>query len=128
MGIERTQRLNELVKRTLGTLIQRTYTIEKVGLITISRVVVSKDMQHARVFFTVLGGAEKEAATLKRLRDDQPQLRYALAHMIRLRYTPELLFEIDTELKRALHLDSLIDEAHDITAAHDTPPDDDTPS
>lgn len=119
MAVQRTQRLNELVKRILSTIIQREYSIDKMGLITLSRVVVSKDMQHARVFFTVLGSEEKEKKALETLKADQKKLRTTLAHSITLRYIPELIFEIDTDLKKTLRVDSIIDAAHDVTEAHE---------
>lgn len=117
MALPRTLRLNELVKRKLSVIIQREYPITQMGLVTLSRVIVSKDLQHARVFFTALGGREKEQRVLKRLRHDQPHLRYLLAHEIRLRYTPELIFAIDEELEEAIRVDSLIEKV----CPHETP-------
>jgi ribosome-binding factor A len=111
MAIERSARVNELVKRILSTLIQRKYACTKVGWITISRVVVSKDLQHARVFFTVLGSEEDEKSTHARLVKDKSHLRLLLGRNIRLRYIPALIFEVDEDLKKAMHVDKLIDEA-----------------
>ena len=117
---ERFARVNELVKRTLGAIIQRAYPAHRYGMVTISRVIVSKDLQHARVFFTVLGGEEKEEKMRAQLVADQPKIRTQLAHSVRMRYTPELIFEIDRELKHALRLDALIDKAADVTDAHES--------
>ena len=111
MPIDRSVKLNEQLKRVISTIIRDQYSINRLGLITVSRVIVSKDMQHARVFFTVLGDEEKEQKTLKKLTDDQSKLRHLLAQKIQLRFTPELIFEIDVELKNAMHIDSLIDQA-----------------
>jgi len=111
--ITRTVRLNELVKRSLSLIIEREFTHASLGWVTISRTVVSKDLQHARVFFTVLGSAKDEARALRILRHAQPFIRSKLAHAVRLRYTPELLFEIDRELKDALKIDQLIARLHD---------------
>ncbi len=109
MAVNRTARLNELVKRALSTIIQKEYSTSAIGWVTVSRVVVSKDIQHARVFFTVMGGDEQRA--LARLIHAGPHLRHLLAQSVRLRSTPELIFEIDTELKQALKVDAIIDEA-----------------
>jgi ribosome-binding factor A len=108
MSVKRVERLNELVKRVLCGVLQDQYTHARIGWVTISRVVISRDMQHARVFFTALGDDEAEQRALNRLRHDRARLRYRLAHSIRMRYTPELIFEIDEELKRALKVDALI--------------------
>ena len=121
MAVERSVRVNELVKRILSTLIQREYSGTKCGWITISRIVVSKDLQHARVFFTVLGSDEDERTAHERLLKDKSHLRFLLGRNIKLRYIPELIFEIDEELKKAMRVDKLIDEAR--TA--DGPDDDD---
>ena len=64
-NIDRTPRLNELVKRALSKIIQTEYTHSEIGWVTVSRIAVSKDMQHARVFFTTLGGETEEKKALK---------------------------------------------------------------
>ena len=108
MPVERTQRLNELIKRSLSKIIQKEFLPERYGLITITRVIVSGDIQHARVFFTVIGRDENK--TLESLRTRQPHIRHCLARSIKLRFIPELIFEIDEELKQALKVDKLIDK------------------
>jgi ribosome-binding factor A len=108
MSVERVVRLNEVVKRALSVIIEREFSHASLGWVTLSRVVVSKDLQHARVFFTVLGDADKEQHALQRLRHAQPFVRAQLAHTVRMRYTPELIFEIDEELKTALRIDTLL--------------------
>ena len=108
MAVDRVVRLNELIKRIVSAIVREQYSIRELGLITISRVVVSKDMQHARVFFTVLGDEQK---TLKKLINDRAKLRHLLAGKIQLRFIPDLIFEIDAELKNTMHIDKLIDKA-----------------
>ncbi len=110
MSVERVVRLNEVVKRALSVIIEREFTHASLGWVTLSRVVVSKDMQHARVFFTVLGDEQQEQRAIQRLRHAQPFVRAKLAHAVRMRYTPELIFEIDEELKRALRIDTLLNK------------------
>ena len=108
MAVDRVIRLNELIKRIISTIVREQYSIRELGLITISRVAVSKDMQHARIFFTVLGDEQK---VLKKLTNERVKLRYLLAGKIQLRFIPELIFEIDVELKNTMHIDELIDKA-----------------
>jgi len=108
MAVERTTRLNELVKRALSQIIQKEFLPEKYGWITLSRVVVSGDIQHARIFFTVMSGDEQKALMMLRIR--QPHIRHLLANSVKLRFTPELIFEIDDDLKQALKVDKLIDD------------------
>ena len=123
--VARTVRLNELVKRALCTIIEREFTHKKLGWVTISRVIVSKDIQHARVFFTVLGDQDAESHSLNFLRNAQPFIRSKLAAAVRMRYTPALIFAIDHELKEALRIDGLIEHLHDRDKPAPAPPDDD---
>ena len=118
-NIERTPRLNELVKRALSIVLQTEYTHSELGWVTISRVAVSKDMQHARVFFTTLGGENEEEKALNFLKAHQPKIRFSLGKAVHLRYTPQLIFEIDKELKKALKLEVIIDKASELTDKHD---------
>ena len=111
MSVERSVRVNELAKRVVSTILQREYAHTKLGWVTVSRVVVSKDLQHARVFFTVLGTDEDEQRVMNRLQADKAHLRFLLGNTIRLRYTPELIFEVDEELKKAMRIDRLLEEA-----------------
>ena len=111
MSVERSVRVNELAKRVVSTILQREYAHTKLGWVTVSRVIVSKDLQHARVFFTVLGTDEDEQRVMNRLQADKAHLRFLLGNTIRLRYTPELIFEVDEELKKAMRIDRLLEEA-----------------
>jgi len=118
-NIDRTPRLNELVKRALSKIIQTEYTLSDLGWVTISRIAVSKDMQHARVFFTTLGEETEEKKALKFLKAHQPKIRFFLGKAVHLRYTPQLIFEVDYELKKALKLEKIIDKASKLTDKHD---------
>ncbi|MCX7847427.1 MAG: 30S ribosome-binding factor RbfA [bacterium] len=111
MAVPRVVRLNELVKRALSIIIEREFSHERLGWVTISRVIVSKDLQHARVFFTVLGDATAEQHALRKLIHARGFIRMHLARAVRLRYTPALIFELDEELKQALHVERLLDQA-----------------
>ncbi len=117
-NIDRTPRLNELVKRALSKIIQTEYTHSEIGWVTISRVAVSKDMQHARIFFTTLGGENEEKKALDFMKSHQPKIRFHLGKTVHLRYTPKLIFEVDNELKKALKLDEIIDKASELTDKH----------
>ena len=118
-NIDRTPRLNELVKRALSKVIQTEYSHSELGWVTISRIAVSKDMQHARVFFTTLGEETEEKKALNFLKTHQPKLRFFLGKAVHLRYTPKLIFEVDNELKKALKLEEIIDKASELTDKHD---------
>ncbi|MCB1406552.1 MAG: 30S ribosome-binding factor RbfA [Rhodobacteraceae bacterium] len=62
--------------------------------ITVSEVRTSADLQHATVFVMPLGGRDADIA-LKALRRNKGELRHLVAAGMRLRFAPDLKFELD---------------------------------
>lgn len=107
----RSRRVEEQLKRLLSELVRREIKDPRVGLITITAVEVSRDLTHARVFFTPFAGLGDAGAALAALRHAAGFLRHELRHELRLRVMPELDFKIDESIDRGARLSSLISEA-----------------
>lgn len=107
----RARRVEEQLKRLLAELVRREVKDPRVGLVTITAVEVSRDLTHARVFFTPFAGQGDAEAALEALRHAAGYLRHALRQELRLRVTPELDFRIDESVERGARLSSLINEA-----------------
>ena len=60
----RTRRVGEQMQRELASLLQEELKDPRLGMISVSGVEVSRDLAHARVYISVLGGTETESATL----------------------------------------------------------------
>ncbi|WP_203330448.1 30S ribosome-binding factor RbfA [Rhodovastum atsumiense] len=75
--------------------------------ITVTEVRVSPDLKHATAFVVRLGRSDI-AEKLPALKRAAPFLRGQLAHALRLRYAPELHFQVDTSLDNAMHIDALL--------------------
>ncbi len=72
------------------------------GLVSITRVDATADLSRATVYFSVLGGDEKEVG--RGLRSASGFLRREVAHNMQLRQTPELNFEYDRSIERGTHI------------------------
>lgn len=107
----RARRVEEQVKRLLAELVRREVKDPRVGLVTITAVEVSKDLGHARVFFTPFAGQGDPAAALDALRHAAGYLRHGLGRALRLRVTPELDFRLDESIEHGARLASLISDA-----------------
>jgi len=107
----RTRRVGEQMQRELSELIQRELKDPRVGMITITGVEVSRDMSHAKVYVTVLGGEHSLEETLATLKHAAGFLRHELGHRMKLRIIPELHFFYDASIERGAHLSALIDKA-----------------
>jgi ribosome-binding factor A len=82
----------------------------RIGFVTVTGVETSADLQHARVFVSVLGSEAKRRKTLAGLEAAHGVLQARLARELRLKRTPQLAFEYDPTVERGVRMTQLIDE------------------
>ncbi len=82
----------------------------EIGMVTIQEARVSRDIAHARVFFTRMGGALEPVQAEFLLNEFAGRLRHELGQRMRMRSVPALKFVYDTSIERGAHLSALIDE------------------
>lgn len=117
MGISqeysRTQRVAEQLQRELAALIQFDIQDPRLGMVTISRVKLSRDLSHARVFVTVLddGKLITSDQSIKTLNNAARFMRSQLARRMNVRTVPSLRFCYDSSLSQGNYLSDLIDQA-----------------
>jgi ribosome-binding factor A len=111
-NFKRTDRIAELMQRELAQIIQREIKDPRIpSLITISAVKVSKDLSHAKVYFTVFKSEPEETAAI--LNTAASYLRMLLAKTSTLRTVPQLHFIYDESIEYGQRLSRLIDEVND---------------
>lgn len=109
-------RVNETLRDALGLVILRDLRDPRVAPLTsITAVTTSPDLQHARVFVSVLGSAEEQAATVAALQTASGFLRRTLFGRLRIRRIPDLDFHLDTSVQEGERLLQLIDRAAERT-------------
>ena len=107
----RSGRVAEQIQRELAELVQLEVKDPRVGLVTLTGVEVTSDYAHAKVYFTLLGEAEKIAQAQIGLERAAGFLRSQLAQRMKLRVMPQLHFIHDTSVEHGVRLSQLIDEA-----------------
>ncbi len=118
-SFKRTDRIAELMQRTLAEIIQQEIKIAN-GVpifITVSAVKVSRDLGHANVYFTVFN--QDPAETMVTLSAAATHLRTALAKTMTLRTVPLLHFIYDESIEYGKRLSRLIDEVNDTEQDND---------
>lgn len=108
---QRTERVQKVAKEILGEAIQELKD-PRVGFVTVTGVRVSPDLRYARVFVTVLGTPEEQKDAVAGLDSAAPRLRQALGRQVRMKYLPELRFELDTLQENAQRLEYLFHQIH----------------
>ena len=113
---KRTDRVAEMMQRKLAEIIMQEIKDPRLPrLITVSAVKVTRDLGHAKVYFTVFNGDATQTEAI--LNTAASYLRTALARTVTLRTVPQLHFIHDTSIEYGSHLSRLIDE---VNAADDT--------
>ena len=80
-------------------------------------------LRHAIVYVSVLGSERKRDATLRGLTAAHGVLQSAIAHELKLKWTPQLAFEYDPTVERGVRLTKLIDDlAPEPTPSEPAPP------
>lgn len=110
MSTHRMQRVSELVKQEVSEIIRRDVASENVGMITVTGCEVASDLKTARVYISVIGDADKQAAALALLERHRGHIQRDLGRAVVLKYTPHLAFHIDETPERADRIEKLLNE------------------
>jgi ribosome-binding factor A len=107
----RTQRVGDMIQRTLAELLQREVHDPRISMVSISGVEVTRDLAHAKVYISVLGDEAKIEAAMTALNKAAGFLRSMLAKNCELRTIPALHFYHDTSVQYGREMSDLIDKA-----------------
>lgn len=106
----RTERVAGELQKALATPLQRIAEELGAGLVTVTEVRVSPDLQIAHVYLSVYGGKCTPGDVLQHIEaEEMGRLRHHVGRTVKLRYTPTLRFYIDDSLDRALRINAILD-------------------
>lgn len=108
----RSNRVGEQMKKELSEIIGRKLKDPRIGFVTVTDVAVTGDLQQATVYISVLGDQKQREDTLKGLETAKGFMRSEIGQRIRLRKTPELLFEFDESIDYGNRIETLISQIH----------------
>lgn len=113
MKTDRMLRVNELLLRELGVLIERDVRPYTHALVTVTAVKTSQDLQHANVYVSVMAKSEAEKAeVLRLLQDRRIEFQHELSVHIKMKYTPVLKFHLDVLSEKADRVLMIMEELH----------------
>ncbi|MDI9635834.1 30S ribosome-binding factor RbfA [Oscillatoria amoena NRMC-F 0135] len=117
----RVSRVASLIKREISQMLLNDIKDDRVGagMVSVTDVDVSGDLQHAKVFVSIYGTDEARAETMEGLRSATPFVRSELGQRVRLRRTPEVIFLEDRSLERGDRILHLIDQLKPLSSSMD---------
>ncbi len=101
----RIEKVNQTIKKEISGIVHQELRDPRLGFVTITHVEVSRDLQHAKVFFSVLGSGTNVEDTQKGLDSAKGYIRRLVGQRVRLRYIPELNFIFDNSVEVGFHMD-----------------------
>jgi len=90
-------------------MLLRTLKDPRIGFVTITRVSVSEDCRMAKVYFSVTGTSVERERSTEGLNSAKGYVRRELGRRMRLKYTPEIMFQFDPSIEYAIHIGEVID-------------------
>jgi ribosome-binding factor A len=107
----RTLRVGEQIRRELAVLLRDGVKDPRIGMVTITDVEVSRNLAHAKVYFTTLGNQQAVLASKQGLESAAGFLRRELGRHMKIRTVPDLKFLYDDTQQKGRRVSILIDRA-----------------
>jgi ribosome-binding factor A len=124
MKTHRLARVAEAVREVASETILYELRDPRVKMVTVTRAEVSGDLQHAKVYVSVMGTTQEQQLTMRGLRHAAGFIQSKLASRLQTRFTPLLTFVLDQGVKNSIEMTRLINEAlaQSAPAAENGPP------
>ena len=108
----RVSRVASLIKREVSQMLMTGIKDDRVGagMVSVTDVEVSGDLQHAKIYVSIYGTEEARAETMEGLDAATRYVRSELGHRMRLRRTPEVSFHEDRSIERGSRFLTLINQ------------------
>mgnify|MGYP003307147039 FL=1 len=112
MRFKRSQRIQELLLEEISKLLQSGLKDPRIGFATLTRVEVSDNLKHAKVFVSVMGSEQEKIDTLEALKSAKGFIRNSLGKNLYLRYLPELEFKKDDNAEHVEKITRILKDLH----------------
>jgi ribosome-binding factor A len=111
MKPHRLARVSEVVREVASETILFELRDPRVKGVTVTRAEVSGDVQHAKVYVSIMGSAKEQQLCLHGLRHSAGFIQSKLAKRLQTRFTPVVHFVLDQGVKKSIEITRLINEA-----------------
>lgn len=105
----RQKRVAALLKEELAKMLMSFFEDQKENFITITQVLVSKDLKTAEIYLSIFQH-QKEEEILKRLNNTSGLFRKSIASRVQLKYNPMLIFRLDPVFSGKEKVDKIIEQ------------------
>ena len=111
MKTHRLARVAEVIREVASETILFELRDPRVQGVTVTRAEVSGDLQHAKVFVSLMGTPKEQELCLHGLRHAAGFIQSKMATRLQTRFTPVIQFVVDQGVKKSIEISRLINEA-----------------
>lgn len=108
MEYKRKDRVGDLIKELISEIIVKKIRDPRLSFITITGVQIGDNLRLAKVFFSVIGDDQKKKDSLSGLKSAAGFIKKELGLHLRLKYSPDIVFEYDNSLEYGNRIERII--------------------
>lgn len=107
---QRKEKVAQRIKEEISSIIQTKIKDPRIGFLTITKVELTNDLRIAKIFYSVLGDDTKKKEAKEGLESALRYIRKLIGDTMELRYTPEIIFRLDTSAEYTLHIGKIFEK------------------
>lgn len=109
MAGKRTERLNSLLQVVISEVIRKDVRNPHVNeFVSVTRVEITKDLRHAKVFISIIGNDQQRKETLEALQSAASFIAITSSKKMVIRYFPALTFKLDDTVEKQIRIHEVI--------------------
>ncbi|VBB44363.1 Ribosome-binding factor A [uncultured Desulfatiglans sp.] len=105
----RSRKVGDEILKEMAMILLESVKDPRTRDVTLTGIKLSKDLQRARVYYSVLGGSEEVRQAQTGLDSAKGFIKRQISLKMSLRYVPEIIFEHDPSLERGSAMERLLE-------------------
>ncbi len=106
----RQKRVADRLQIEISELLQREMNDPRLELVTVTRVVIDRELEYANVFVSTMGDEARQAEVLAILKGAHGFIRREVGRRVKLRRTPQIIFHWDPAPEKGEQVEQLLDQ------------------
>lgn len=117
----RPDRAAEAIRAAVARAVTQEVQDPRLHGVTITQCEVSRDLQNAKIFYTIMGDADARLAAEAGFERAAPFLRRIVGQEVPLRSVPEIIFRYDRSTENAMRIDEILNSLPELKKDEDSP-------
>lgn len=118
MAQNRINKINEQLMREISAILRELKDTRIPLMTSVVRVEATGDLRYAKVHVSIMGDDAVKQNAIKALRSAAGFVRREVGHRMDIRYTPELIFELDNSIEHGANINKILHEVMDDDGEH----------